>query len=182
MRISLLILIGGIIISMLGEGFFRVLLLPLSYLVFMIPLPSILMDRITFPMQLLASRMATASLYLIGIPVVREGNIIHLANASLEVAEACSGIRSLVSLLALSVVFAHFSRGPAWKKGVLIASTFPVAILANMIRVSGTGALAHFYGNCAAQGFFHIFSGWMLFASAFLLLLGIEFVLSRIRR
>ena len=170
MRFSLIIVLGGIVLFLLGRDYFKALLFPLLFLIFMIPIPSILLQRITFPMQLFASKVAATGLYLIGIPVLREGNIIQLANTSLEVAEACSGIRSLISLLALSVVFAYFSQKQMWKRILLVASTFPIAIIANAARVSGTGILAHYYGDNVAQGFFHGFSGWILFVVAFVCL------------
>jgi exosortase A len=182
MRFSILIVLGGIILFLLGEEFLKTLLFPLVFLIFMIPIPSILMDRITFPMQLFASKVAARSLYLIGIPVLREGNIIQLANTSLEVAEACSGIRSLISLLALSVVFAYFSQNTTWKRIVLVLSTFPIAIIANAARVTGTGILAHYYGDQVAQGFFHGFSGWILFVVAFICLFLLGAMLSRMKK
>jgi exosortase A len=182
MRFSMLVVLGGIILFLLGKEFFKTLLFPVVFLVFMIPIPSVLMDRITFPMQLFASKVAARSLDLIGIPVLREGNIILLANTSLEVAEACSGIRSLISLLALSVVFAYFSQNKTWKRIVLVLSTFPIAIIANAARVTGTGILAHSYGDQVAQGFFHGFSGWILFVVAFVCLFGIGGILSKIKK
>jgi exosortase len=117
---------------------------------------------------------------LIGIPVLREGNIILLTNTSLEVAEACSGIRSLLSLLALSVVFAYFSQKTTLKRILLVLSTFPIAIIANAARVTGTGILAHHYGDKVAQGFFHGFSGWILFVVAFICLFVVGSLLSRV--
>jgi exosortase A len=182
MRFSLLVVLGGILLFLLGREFFKNLLFPLIFLIFMIPIPSILMDRITFPMQLFASKVAARTLFLIIIPVLREGNVILLANTSLEVAEACSGIRSLISLLALSVVFAYFSQKTTWKKILLVLSTFPIAIVANAARVSGTGVLAHHYGDKVAQGFFHGFSGWILFVVAFVCLFVVGSLLSRIKR
>jgi len=179
MRFSLLVVLGGIILFLLGKEFFKALLFPLAFLIFMIPIPSVLMDRVTFPMQIFASKVAAGSLDLIGIPVLREGNIIQLANTSLEVAEACSGIRSLISLLALSVVFAYFSQNTTWKRVVLVLSTFPIAIVANAARVTGTGILAHHYGDKVAQGFFHGFSGWILFVVAFVCLFLLGALLSR---
>src|SRR4030042_1281304 len=170
MRFSLLLVMGGIILYLLGKDYFKPLLFPLAFLIFMIPIPSILMDRITFPMQLFASKVAANTLYLISIPVLREGNVMLLANTSLEVAEACSGIRSLISLLALSVVFAYISQKATWKRVLLVLSTFPIAIIANAARVSGTGILAHYYGDKVAPGFFHGFSGWILFVVAFVCL------------
>jgi exosortase len=182
MRFSLLIVLGGIILFLLGKEFFKPLLFPLAFLILMIPVPSVLMDRVTFPMQLFASKVAARSLDLIGIPVLREGNIILLANTSLEVAEACSGIRSLISLLALSVVFAYFSQNRTWKRVVLVLSTFPIAIIANAARVTGTGILAHYYGDKVAQGFFHGFSGWILFVVAFACLFLLGALLSRVKK
>ncbi len=122
------------------------------------------------------------SLDLMGIPVLREGNVIQLSKTSLEVAEACSGIRSLISLLALSVVFAYFTQKKGWKRVLLVISAFPIAIIANAIRVSGTGILAHRYGESVAQGFFHGFSGWILFVVAFICLFIVGAILSRIKR
>jgi exosortase len=133
-------------------------------------------------MQLFASKVAARSLFLIGIPVLREGNMMILANTSLEVAEACSGIRSLISLLALAVVFAYLSQKETWKRIILVLSTFPIAIIANAARVSGTGILAHHYGDKVAQGFFHGFSGWILFVVAFGCLFGVGTFLSKVRK
>jgi len=182
MRFSMLVVLGGIILFLLGKEFYKSLLFPLVFLIFMIPIPSVLMDRITFPMQLFASKVAARSLYLFGIPVLREGNIIQMANTSLEVAEACSGIRSLISLLALSVVFAFLSQKTTLKRVLLILSTFPIAIIANAARVTGTGILAHHYGDKVAQGFFHGFSGWILFVVAFICLFIVGWLLTKIRR
>jgi len=182
MRFSMLMVFGGIILFLLGKEFFKILLFPLIFLIFMIPIPSILMDRITFPMQLFASKVAAITLYLIGIPVLREGNVMLLANTSLEVAEACSGIRSLISLLALAVVFAYVSQKVTWKRILLVLSTFPIAIIANAARVSGTGILAHHYGDKVAQGFFHGFSGWILFVVAFVCLFVVGTFLSKIKK
>jgi exosortase A len=181
MRFSILVVLGGIILFLLGKEFYKILLFPLIFLIFMIPIPSIFMDRITFPMQLFASKVATNSLHLIGIPVLREGNIIKLSHTSLEVAEACSGIRSLISLLALSVVFAYFSQKETWKRIVVILSTFPIAIIANAARVSGTGILAYHYGENAAQGFFHGLSSWILFVVAFVCLFGVGTLISKVK-
>lgn len=181
MRFSLLVVTGGIILFLLGKDYLKTLLFPLLYLILAIPIPSILMDRITFPMQLFASKVAANTLYLIGIPILREGNVMLLANTSLEVAEACSGIRSLISLLALSVVYAYISQREAWKRVILFLSTFPIAIIANAARVSGTGILAQYYGDQVAQGFFHGFSGWILFVVAFVCLFIVGSILSKIK-
>jgi exosortase len=180
MRFSILVVIGGIILFLLGKEFCNILLFPLLFLIFMIPIPSILMDQVSFPMQLFASKVAAKALYIIGIPALREGNIIQLANTSLEVVEACSGIRSLVSLLTLSVLFAYFSQKTFSKRVLLVVSALPVAIVANAARVTGTGMLAYYYGEAAAEGFFHGFSSWVIFVVGLLCLYVIGAVLSKI--
>ena len=181
MRFSFLVVLSGIVIFLLGWPFFKKLLFPIGFLVFMIPIPSVLMQKITFPMQLFASNVATFSLQQIGIPVLREGNIIHLAHTTLEVAEACSGIRSLISLLALGTVFAYFTKKVLWERVIIVISCFPIAIFVNALRVSATGILANYYGIGAAQGFFHGFSGYILFLIAFIMLIAAGYLLSTIR-
>jgi exosortase len=104
------------------------------------------------------------------VPVLREGNVINLPNTSLEVAEACSGIRSLISLLTLGIVFGYFADSRRWVRTVLALATIPIAIAANGIRVAGTGIAAHYYDPSAAEGFFHSFSGWMIFLAAFVMM------------
>ena len=182
MEFSLLVVIGGIILFLHGKEMLKTVFFPLAFLIFMLPIPSIILQRITFPMQLFASKVAAKSLDVVGIPVLREGNILLLANTSLEVVEACSGIRSLISLLALSVVFAYFSQKQMWKRGLLVLSTFPIAIIANAARVSGTGILAHYYGDSVAQGFFHGFSGWMIFVVAFACLFIVSSLIAKMKR
>jgi exosortase len=142
----------------------------------MIPIPAIIFNQIAFPLQLLASRFGEITLLACQVPVLREGNIIHLANTSLEVAEACSGIRSLMSLLPLGIVYGYFADSRIWVRIVLVFGAIPIAIAANGLRVAGTGIAAHIYGAEAAEGFFHIFSGWIIFIAAFIMM----FVLHRI--
>jgi exosortase A len=180
MRVSFLIVLAGIILFLLGRQYLKALAFPICYLIFMIPIPSILLQKITFPMQLFASRVATFSLQMLDIPVLREGNVIQLAQTTLEVAEACSGIRSLISLLALGVIFAYFTQRTLWKQVVLVIACFPIAILVNALRVSATGILAHYYGIEMAQGFFHEFSGFLLFAAAFALMFAVGYALGKI--
>ncbi len=146
----------------------------------MIPLPAIIFNQIAFPLQLFASRVGEFAIASAGIPVLREGNVLVLANTSLEVAEACSGIRSLVSLITLGIVFGYFTDRRGWVRTAIVASTIPVAIVANGARVAGTGMLAHWWGPDAAQGFFHEFSGWVVFIVAFAMILGIQRVILRV--
>jgi exosortase len=165
--------LAGGILFVLGWSHLRALVFPLGVLLLMIPIPAIIFNQIVFPLQLLASRVGEASLSAAGIPVLREGNILFLANTSLEVAEACSGIRSLVSLLTLGIVCGYFvDRRPGIRTAIALSS-IPVAIVANGLRVAGTGFAAHFISPAAARGFFHTFSGWLVFVFAFVLLFAV---------
>ncbi|RMD99840.1 MAG: exosortase [Deltaproteobacteria bacterium] len=179
-RFSLIVVLAGVIRYNLGRAVFREVRFPLAYLAFMIPLPYLLYDQIAFPLKLFAARCATFSLHLLGIPVFREGNIIELAAMRLEVADACSGIRSLISLFALSVIYAYLSQPETWKRIVLVVATIPIAIVANGARVSGTGIIAEYAGIEAAEGFFHSFSGWLIFVVATLLLVGLGKLLASV--
>ena len=170
-RVSILGTIAGIVLFVYGWQHTRVLAFPILFLLLMIPIPAIIFNQIAFPLQLLASRFGELVLSALGIPVLREGNVIQLANASLEVAEACSGIRSLISLLTLGIVYGYFVDSRIWARFLLALSTIPVAIMANGLRVAGTGVAAHYFGAQAAQGFVHTFSGWLVFLVAFLMLL-----------
>jgi exosortase len=169
-EVSMIGSLAGSILFLGGWARLRVLLFPLAFLLLMVPLPAIIFNQITFPLQLLASRFGESVLVISQIPVLREGNIIHLANTSLEVAEACSGIRSLITLLTLGIVYGYFMDNRGWVRTGVALTTIPVAILANGLRVAGTGIAAHHYGVAAAEGFFHSFSGWLVFIAAFLML------------
>jgi exosortase len=179
-RISLVVVLAGLVWLILGTAFLRELAFPLAFLVFMVPLPAIVMNMVAFPLQLFAAQSATFCLQTTGIPVLREGNTIVLATTTLEVVEACSGIRSLQALLALGAVYGYFTQRAIWKRWALLFLSIPIAIAANAFRVAGTGFLAHFIGAEAAQGFYHSFAGWMVFAVAFVLLLGAGTLLSRL--
>lgn len=170
-RISLLVVLAGVALFLGSWSHLRILAFPLAFLVLMIPIPMIVFNQAAFPLQLLASRFGEAVLWSADIPVLREGNIITLASTSLEVAEACSGIRSLVSLLTLAIVYAHFTEPRRAVRLLLIAATVPIAILTNGIRVAAIGLAAHFRGPQAAEGMFHTASGWLVFVAAFAALL-----------
>jgi exosortase len=128
-------------------------------------------------MQLFASRCAANALELLSIPVLRDGVIIHLSNTTLEVAEACSGIRSMISLLTLGVLLAYFTKKILWQRIVLVLACIPVTILLNAFRVSMTGFLAYHYGASVAGGYFHEFSGFILFLMAVALYYGLTLLL-----
>jgi len=179
-RTSLIVIMAGLTLLILGREHLRLLSFPLVFLIFMVPLPAIVVNAIAFPLQLLAAQTAALCLFNLGIPVLREGNVIALAGTTLEVAEACSGIRSLQALVALGTVYAYFSQREIWKRWILVLISIPIAILANAFRVTGTGMLAHYWGAEAAEGFYHTFSGLMVFGAAFVLLLVSGAVISRI--
>jgi exosortase len=172
-RVSIVGLVAGTVLFVLGWAQLRVLALPIGFLLLMIPIPAIVFNHIAFPLQLLASRAGESTLNALSIPVLREGNVIILANTTLEVAEACSGIRSLVSLLTLGIVYGYFTDSRNWVRTAAAVATVPIAIVANGMRVAGTGVAAHYYGPEAATGFFHTFSGWLVFVVAFAMLVGV---------
>jgi exosortase len=181
-RISLVLLTFGLVLFVWGWHHARILVFPIGCLLLMIPIPAIVFNQITFPLQILASQFGEAVLRLVGIPVLREGNVMILANTTLEVAEACSGIRSLVSLVTLGIVVGHFTDSRAWVRTAIAVAAVPIAILANGLRVAGTGIAAHAAGPQAAAGFFHTFSGGMVFAVSLLLLFAFQRGLATVGR
>ena len=162
-RIAIVGTLTGAVLYVLGREHVRILAFPLVFLLLMIPIPAIIFNQIALPLQLVASQMGEQTLSALQVPVLREGNIIVLPHAILEVAEACSGIRSLVSLLTLGIVYAYFAESRAMFRVVLAVATIPIAIVANGLRVAGTGVAAHHFGAGAADGFLHTFSGWLVF-------------------
>jgi len=179
-RISILGTLVGVTLFLWGWGYLRALAFPLAFLLLMIPIPAIIFNQIAFPLQLLASQFGESAMGFANVPVLREGNVLILANTTLEVAEACSGIRSLVSLLTLAIVLGYFSDPRGWVRTLVALSSVPVAIVTNGFRVAGTGIAAHKIGAAAAEGFFHEFSGWLVFVSAFMLMLALQRVIVRV--
>lgn len=180
MRSSLILVIAGLILFLLGKDYFRILLFPLAFLLFMVPLPYLIYDSVAFPLKLYAAKVSTSVLHFADIPVLREGNIIVLPTTTLEVADACSGIRSLISLLALGVVYAYFTQRALWKRVVLVAATIPIAIFTNVFRLVIAGFLAHRFNPDLAEGFFHGISGWLIFIVAFMILFGLGLILTKL--
>ncbi len=173
-RISIVGTAVGVVLFLFGWARLRALAFPLAFLLLMIPLPAIIFNQIAFPLQLLASRLGEVTMSSFGIPVLREGNVLILANTTLEVAEACSGIRSLITLLTLAIVLGYFTDSRAWVRTLIALSAIPVAVISNGARVAGTGISAHIWGPAAAEGFFHEFSGWIVFMAAFAMMLGLQ--------
>ena len=178
-RTSIILVLAGIVLFCLGFAFFKKLLLPIAYLIFMVPLPAIIWNKIAFPMQLFGSFLTEKIVTLLGIPLLREGNVLHLANTTLEVVDACSGLRSLTTLFALSAVLAILSSLETWKKWVLFFSAAPIAIFANIIRLTATAVLASKYGSDVAHGFLHDFSGLIVFAVGIILLVTVSNLLKK---
>jgi len=162
-RISFILLITGLIATFFGWGMVRELRFPLLVLVLAIPFPAILFNRITFPLQLLASKIASDILPLLGVPTLHEGNVIELPVMKLEVAEACSGIRSLMSLFTLAVFYGYFLERTTKRRVILALASIPIAVTANVARIVGTGLCVQYWDPEKALGFFHEFSGWVMF-------------------
>jgi exosortase len=170
-RTSLIPVLLGMSLFLWGTSITRKLLLPIFYLLFMVPLPAIIWNKIAFPMQLFSSAITEEVVRLIGIPIFREGNVLHLAQTTLEVVDACSGLRSLTTMFALAAALAWFSDLSRWKKWALFLLAAPVAMFANIVRLTATAALASMYGEKVAQGFLHDFSGLFTFLFGLLLLI-----------
>jgi exosortase len=198
-RTSLVLLLAGLAVYFWGWRLLRAVAVPLFLLALAIPVPTILFNKVAFPLQLFASRCAVWAMRMFDIPVLREGNVIELfplgstTTKKLEVVEACSGIRSLMTLVTLAVVYAYFT-GPSDEGGaggrrlarfrtlravLIVLAALPIAIITNAARVSGTGILSRFYGTEIADGFFHEFSGWVIYIVAFLLLFAFGWLLDR---
>ena len=179
-RVSILGAIAGAILFLYGWPMLRVLIFPLAFMLLMIPLPAIIFNKIAFPLQLLASHVGESTINAMHIPILREGNVLILANATLEVAEACSGIRSLVSLFTLGIVFGYFVDQRPWFRAIIALSAIPVAILANGVRVASAGVAAHNFGAKGVEGLFHEFSGWVVFVLAFVMMLALQRLLQKL--
>ena len=162
-RISFILLLSGLIWTFAGAMMLRKLRFPLLALLLAIPFPAIVFSQITFPLQLLASDLAAGILRIIGVPVLHEGNILELPVMKLEVAEACSGIRSLMSLFTLAVFYGYFLESSNRRRVILALASIPIAVAANAARIVGTGLLVQYWDPEKALGFFHEFSGWVMF-------------------
>ncbi len=162
-RISFVFLLAGLIWTLFGWEMLRELRFPLLVLILAIPFPTILFNKITFPLQLFASRIASNILPMLGVPVLLEGNVIQLPVMKLEVAEACSGIRSLMSLFTLAVFYGYFLERTTRRRVLLAIASIPIAVAANVLRIVGTGLCVQYWDPTKALGFFHEFSGWVMF-------------------
>jgi len=178
-RTAFIISLIGVVLLLGGRPVLRLTAFPLGLLFFMVPIPAILYNQLTFRLQLLASSVAEMSLSLLGVPVLREGNILELANQRLSVVEACSGIRSLLTLAFLSLVCAYFFDRKVWMRGALLAATVPIAISANALRVTLTGLLTEWNPELA-EGVFHQLEGWVIFMLGLMMLAATHFAINRV--
>ena len=179
-RFSLLVMVGGIVLFLAGWRMLRAVFFSLAFLVLMIPIPVLIYNQITFPLQLQASKFATFWLQLLNVPVLREGNLINLPNYTLEVVDACSGIRSLMTLITLAIAYGYLVEKRRWVRWLLVFLMVPIAIASNSIRIVGAGLLTYHFGPRMAEGFFHEFSGWVIFVAALLLMFACHWLLRKI--
>ena len=173
-RVSVILLIAGMVIFFLGWTMFRAVLFPLAFLILMVPIPAIVFSQITLPLQILASKLAAWMLPVFGVPVLREGNIINLPAMPLEVAQACSGIRSLMSLTTLAIMYGYLMEQRIWVRAALAVASVPIAVAANALRIVGTGLIVQYWDPDKAEGFFHLFSGWLVFVVSLLMLFALH--------
>ena len=179
MRSSLVVVLSGSILYLWGWEIFKILLAPLCYLFLMVPIPAVLYDAAAFQLKLFVTNVSVLSMKALGIVVWQEGNILMFPNITLEVADACSGLRSIMSLLALGAAYAFVLHTLIRDRIILIVSTLPIAILTNCLRVVATGVLAQYFGSAAAEGFFHEFAGLFVFAAAVVMFVALGSALKR---
>jgi exosortase D (VPLPA-CTERM-specific) len=171
----------SVVLLCFGCKMFKVLFFPLAFLIFMIPLPTLIQSQIGLPLKLLSTELGAVILRLVGVSVFVEGSVIDLGVTQLQVVDACAGLRFVLPLLALGAIFAHFFERFWRKKVLLVAAAVPIAVVTNSIRIAITGILSYLYGSEIAMGFFHSFSGWVVFIFAFTLLFMFHFfILKRV--
>lgn len=178
MRTSLIVVLCGLVLLYAGWKALQNLALPILYLIFMIPVPYIIYNSVSFSLKLFVTKVSVAMLKLLGVVVWNDGNILNFPDVTLEVADACSGMRSLISLAALGVAFAFLRDFAPWKRAVLIVSTLPIAVATNVVRVVVTGLLCQYVSPKAAEGYFHEFAGITVFGVALVLLFALSSLLA----
>lgn len=174
-RISILLTICGLIVYFSGWAKLRAMAFPIAFLLFAIPIPVLIYNEIVFPLQFIASRFATSVLETLNLfPIMREGNVLIMPGMRLEVVEACSGIRSLMSLLALAAGYGYLAEKSVPVRWFLFLAMVPLAIVSNGTRVMITALMTNYIGPQAAEGFMHEFSGWVIFVVATVMFLALH--------
>ncbi len=181
-RISLVLVVAGLMWYLAGAAAARVAAAPVVFLLIAIPLPALLVNAVTLPLQLVASRIAENLLILTGVPVFRDGNVLELRSTTLEVAQACSGLRSLISLSAIACLVAWAAERTWPRRFVVIAAALPIAVVLNGVRVAATGVACETWGRQMAAGGWHELAGWITFAAAIGTLLLFQRILPRVGR
>ena len=164
---SLLLVLAGSILLFLGKQFLKKLLFPLLFLGFMLPLPVVAVSNISFRLKIIASQAAVFLVNSLGLAAIREGSVIKTANSYLVVEDSCSGVNSLIALIALGTIMVYLSRLPKIKKIILFLSSIPIAISSNVIRIAALSLVGEIYGPKVAAGLFHDLMGVMVFVLAF---------------
>jgi exosortase len=177
MRTSLIVVLAGLVLFHFGSAMLRALAFPLGFCFFLVPMPAVFFYAMTSRLQNIAAETGAWGLDLLGVPVLLDGNIIQLSRVTLGVTEACSGIRSLITLVGLGVAWAYLMLPRFWMQIVLVASVIPITIVSNAGRIVMTGLVGRWFGVEYAEGFFHFFSGWLVFVLAILCLLAVHGVL-----
>jgi exosortase len=175
-----LLVLAGFVVLLFGWNHFRAVFFPWAMLLLMIPIPAIVFNQITFPLQLLASKVSAMVLPVLGVPILREGNVINLPAMALEVAEACSGIRSLMSLVTRAVIYGYLLEKRLWVRWILAWASVPIAVAANSFRIIGTGLLVQYWGPEMAEGYFHASWGWIIFVISLVMLYALHGVIDLI--
>lgn len=180
-RLSFVVALLGTVLFLGGTKWVKLLSFPLALLLFMIPIPAIIYSSLTLRLQILASELGEILITAMGIPVLREGNTLKLPSQTLDIVDACSGIRSLLSLLFLALVYSFFTDKKVWMRWALLAATIPIAIGANGIRVAVTGLLSEIDTKLASGGY-HEAEGYIVFVVALAALIGVHRLLNIIAR
>lgn len=203
-RVSFMLMLAGVIVYFFGTRILRLLVVPFILLLLSIPVPQIIFNKIAFPLQIYASQIAVWGIRLFEIPTVRKGNVFEILprgatqTIALEVVEACSGIRSLMTLITLALILAYFTRvkreftgggwtgflknADVWRAAILMLSAIPIAVLTNAARVTATGVLTYYYGRQATEGTLHDALGWLVYIVALALLISLNFALQFVFR
>ena len=199
-RIAFIAALVGTVVYFFGTKILQLLVVPFTLLLLSIPIPQIIFNKIAFPLQIYASQIAVWGIRLFGVPTVRKGNVFEILPQgatqviALEVVEACSGIRSLMTLVTLALILAYFTRAENhepekgwkicfqsfdfWRAVILMIAAIPIAVLTNAARVTATGVATYFYGKKALEDFWHDVSGWLVYLVALTLLIAINFILT----